>query len=89
MTTTARYNALKWFADHERLGPDGVLGRDPPSARMRRLMAKEGHVYRLPVGQFEYQKWLLTPEGREVLEQKGKRKKVGAPTNAERTHDHT
>lgn len=67
MLTPARYYALQWFSDHEALGPDGVFGRKPPSARMRRLMAKEGQVIRLPIGQFEYQKWLLTPQGREAL----------------------
>jgi hypothetical protein len=68
MTTPARYKALKWFLDHEELGPDGVFSRRPPSARMRRLMAKDGQVYRIPVGQFAYQQWRLTPEGREELQ---------------------
>jgi hypothetical protein len=66
-TTPARYSALKWFFDHETLGPDEMLTRKPPSARMRRLMAREGQVERQPLGQFEYQKWLLTAQGRAVL----------------------
>lgn len=70
MTTPARYKALQWFFDHEQLGPDGVFTRRPPSARMRRLMANDGHVFRIPVGQFAYQQWRLTPLGREVLQQR-------------------
>jgi hypothetical protein len=70
MVTRARYHALQWLLDHEMLGPDEMLSRKPPSARMRRLMAKEGQVIRLPLGQFDYQKWLLTPQGREVLRAK-------------------
>ena len=70
MPTPARYYALQWLLDHEVLGPDGVFDRKPPSARMRRLMAQEGDVYRLPVGQFNYQQWRLTPQGRDKLLQK-------------------
>jgi hypothetical protein len=82
MTTPARYRALQWFLDHEVLGPDAVLlGRKPPSTKMRRLMAREGQVIRLPLGQFEYQKWLLTPLGRETLQRKPRR---GLP----RLHSH-
>ena len=67
MTTPARYRALQWFSDHEALGPDEMLSRKPPSAKMRRMMAREGQVIRLPLGQFELYKWRLTPQGREVL----------------------
>lgn len=67
MTTPARYKALKWFLDHEELGPNGVLTRRPPSARMRKLMAQDDQVFRIPVGQFSYQQWRLTPKGREIL----------------------
>ena len=67
MTTPARYKALKWFFDHEELGPDGVFTRRPPSARMRKLMAQEDQVFRIPVGQFAYQQWRLTEKGREIL----------------------
>jgi hypothetical protein len=70
MPTACRYRALQWFLDHELLGPDGVFDRRPPSAKMRRLMADEGQVVRLPTGQFGYQKWLLTALGREVLQSK-------------------
>lgn len=67
MTTPARYRALQWFLDHEALGPDAMMRRQPPTTRMRRLMAKEGEVIRLPLGQFEHGKWLLTSKGREKL----------------------
>lgn len=80
MPSPARYNALQWFFDHEAQGPDGVFTRRPPSARMRRLMAKQGELIRLPIGQFEYQKWLLTDKGREVLagrpQPKGRRRRL-------------
>ena len=67
MTTPARYRALQWFLDHEVLGSTGVFFRTPPSARMRRLMARQGDVYRLPIGQFELYQWRLTEQGRQVL----------------------
>jgi hypothetical protein len=85
MPTPARYYALQWFHDHEALGPDGVITRKPPSARMRRLMAKEGQVIRLPIGQFEYQKWLLTPKGREALQAKPTRRKKADADEHQRT----
>jgi hypothetical protein len=78
MPTPARYIALQWFADHEALGPDAVFQRKPPSARMRHMMAQEGEVMRLPIGQFEYQKWLLTDKGREILAARRTRKKKAA-----------
>lgn len=67
MPTTARYHALQWFRDHEEGGPDAVFNRRPPTVRMRRLMAKEGEVVRLPLGQFEHFQWRLTPLGRDKL----------------------
>jgi hypothetical protein len=67
MPTPARYHALQWFHDHEALGRDEMLTRDPPTVRMRRLMAKEGEVVRIPVGQLEHYQWRLTPLGREKL----------------------
>jgi hypothetical protein len=72
VVTRTRYYALQWLLDHEVLGPDGVFDRKPPSTRMRRLMAQEGDVFRLPVGQFNYQQWRLTPQGRDKLLQKPK-----------------
>lgn len=79
MTTKARFGALEWFRSHEELGPDGVFDRKPPSARMRRMMAREGQVIRLPIGQFGYQKWILTPQGREVLQSKPTRRRQSLP----------
>jgi hypothetical protein len=70
MPSPARYRALQWFRDHEALGPDGVFNRKPPSGRMRNMMAADGQVAKEPVGQFKYQRWLLTAKGREVLEAK-------------------
>lgn len=64
--TKARRLALQWFADHER-EPLSVLMADKPTPRMRRLMVKEGHVARIPVGQFGFDKWVLTYAGREAL----------------------
>ena len=75
MPTPARYKALQWFHDHETFGPDGVFGGRPPSTKMRRMMAREGEVVRLPMGQFGYQKWLLTAKGREALATKPTRKR--------------
>ena len=74
MPTAARYKALQWFLDHEEQGPDAVFNRKPPSGRMRRLMARQGQVERLPLGQFGYEKWRLTPLGRKALENKPKPK---------------
>jgi hypothetical protein len=75
MVTAARYAALQWFLDHETLGPDAMLRRKPPLARMRRLMAKEGHVSRLPLAQFALGTWSLTPHGSAVLKTKPARKR--------------
>jgi hypothetical protein len=79
MPSAGRYRALTWFRDHEALGPDSVIDRKPPSARMRRLMAKEGQVAKQPIGQFKYQRWLLTAKGREVLEAKPAVRRRGLP----------
>jgi hypothetical protein len=79
MATSARYRALQWFLDHEESGPDEVFNRKPPTTRMRRLMAKDGEVIRLPIGQFGYQKWILTPLGREVLQTKPTRRRRSLP----------
>ena len=84
MTTLARFRALQWFFDHEARGPDSVFNQKPPSARMRRLMSQEGQVIRLPIGQFEYQKWLLTPKGREALQTKPPPRRRRSITDAER-----
>jgi hypothetical protein len=67
MTTPARYRALQWFLDHEALGPDAVFNSKPPTVRMRNMMEVAGQVAKEPVGQFKYQRWLLTAKGREVL----------------------
>lgn len=83
MPTKARFVALQWFHDHEAGGPDAVFTRKPPSAKMRRLMAREGEVMKLPIGQFEYQQWRLTPLGRELLNAKPTRRRkpaTDAPT---------
>jgi hypothetical protein len=84
MTTSARFKALQWFLDHETLGPDGVFDRKPPSTRMRRLMARQGEVVRLPVGQFEYQKWILTAQGRDTLKTKPPPRRSRSMTDAKR-----
>jgi len=75
MPTPARYYALQWFSDHEAHGPDAVIGRKAPTARMRSLMEKEGEVTHEPVGQFKYRKWILTPAGRKKLETKPPKKR--------------
>jgi hypothetical protein len=79
MTTTARYRALQWLFDHEVLGRTEMLMRTPPSTKMRRLMAREGQVFRIPVGQLEHYQWRLTPLGREVLQAKPKAKRRRPP----------
>jgi len=81
MTTAARLKALQWFHDHEVGGPNAVFDRRPPSAKMRRLMAKEDQVMRLPVGQFEYHQWRLTPLGREVLAKRPTRRRKQKPAD--------
>jgi hypothetical protein len=43
MTTTMRWRALRWFADHA-VDVNGVMGRKQPSAWMRRLMIREGQL---------------------------------------------
>jgi hypothetical protein len=70
MPSAARYYALAWFRDHAEGGPDAVFNRKPPSGRMRKLMEAEGQVAKESVGQFKFQRWLLTAKGREVLEAK-------------------
>lgn len=79
MPTSARYYALQWFFDHEALGPNGVFGRKPPTSRMRKLMEEEGHVAKEPVGQFKFQRWLLTAKGREALQAKPAVRRVRLP----------
>ncbi|WLB24917.1 hypothetical protein QIH85_23850 [Bradyrhizobium japonicum] len=81
--TTARYAALQWFADHER-DPLSVLMAAKPSTKMRRLMAREGQVFRVPVGQFNYDRWLLTDAGRAALASRPKGRK-----HAHQTHTGT
>jgi hypothetical protein len=85
MTTAARLKALQWFYDHEVGGPNAVFDRRPPSTKMRRLMAKEGEVIKLPIGQFEYFQWRLTPHGREVLGTRPKRRRKLKPADAATT----
>jgi hypothetical protein len=46
---------------------------------MRRLMAKEGQVAKQPIGQFKYQRWLLTAKGRQVLKAKPVVRRRGLP----------
>ena len=84
MPTPARYVALRWFYDHEALGPDEVLRRKPPSARIRRLMVENGEVEKVPVGQFAFQKWVLTDKGREILNQKPPPRKRRSEADAKR-----
>jgi hypothetical protein len=84
MPTTARFHALQWFHDHEAGGPDAVFSRKPPTVRMRRLMAKEGEVVRLPLGQFEHFQWRLTPLGREALAKKPPARRSRSMTDAKR-----
>ena len=79
MTTPARYNALQWFFDHEVLGRTEMLTRPPPTVRMRKLMAREEQVYRIPVGQLDHYQWRLTAKGREVLENKPKIRRRSLP----------
>lgn len=79
MPTSARWYALQWFSDHEKGGPDAVLTRKAPSTRMRRLMVRNGQVERRPIGQFNFQAWVLTPEGREMLLKKPKARRPRHP----------
>jgi len=75
MTTPARYRALQWFADHEEAdGKTDMLFVKPPTAKMRRLMATDGLVIRLPLQHFGHEGWLLTPKGREVLANRKRRR---------------
>src|ERR1700722_16052636 len=69
MTTPARYRALRWFADHQ-ADPLSVLLRKRPSVRMRNLMEREHQLVRIALGQFNYNRWLLTGMGEQVLADK-------------------
>jgi hypothetical protein len=71
--TPARWYALRWFADHE-ADINAVMGRRPPSGKMRRLMLREGQAIPIMVGSFGYRRWELTSAGRELLANKRKRK---------------
>jgi hypothetical protein len=75
MPTPRRYRALQWFYDHEVLGNDAMLRRKAPTTWMRRLMLKEGEVEPYPIGQFGFQRWLLTPLGRQTLQTKPRSRK--------------
>ncbi len=81
--TARRYKALKWFYDHDVVGPDYVLTQTPPTARMRNLMAREHQVMRLPVGH-RLDKWLLTTHGIEALLRKGERRRDARRSKAAR-----
>jgi hypothetical protein len=66
-TTTARWRALFWFADHAR-DVNAVMGRKLPSTRMRNLMIREGQVVRVPAGGFGHARFVLTETGGALLE---------------------
>jgi hypothetical protein len=87
MTTPARYRALQWFLDHEELGRTAMLKRDPPTTKMRRLMAREGQVLRIPVGQLDHYQWRLTPAGRRALQNKPQRKRNRTRPDAKQQSD--
>ena len=53
-------------------------------------MAREGEVSRVPVGQFEYYQWRLTPLGLELLQsKKPSRRKGKSSEQAASTHSDT
>jgi hypothetical protein len=82
MTTTARWRALRWFADHA-ADINKVMGRRQPSGKMRKLMIREGQLQRVPVGGFGHAYFVLTEQGWLMLANKHKRKKA----NKEEDHD--
>jgi len=90
VTTRSRFYALQWFFDHEARGPNAVIDRKPPTARMVRLMKKEGELTTEPVGQFKYHKWILSPAGHEKLRHKPpprKKKDLPHADNSQRKQD--
>jgi hypothetical protein len=82
MTTTARWRALRWFADHA-ADINAVFGRRMPSAKMRKLMMRDGQIMSSDVGSFKHRRFELTAQGRAMLAEKYKRKKP----NKEEDHD--
>jgi hypothetical protein len=74
MTTTARWNALRWFADHA-LDINKVMGRRIPSTKMRNVMVRDGQLMCRPAGSFKYHRFELTARGQAMLVGKRKRKK--------------
>lgn len=69
--TTMRWRALNWFANHE-ADQHSVMGQRVPTAKMRNRMVREGQLLRVPVGQFDFHRFILTHAGRELLATKGK-----------------
>jgi hypothetical protein len=75
MTSTGRWKALRWFADHA-VDVNDMIGRGrPPTSKMRNLMIREGQLARVPLGSFGHAKFELTPEGCELLANKHKKKR--------------
>lgn len=75
MTTPARRHPLSWFSDHAR-DVNAVMGRQAPTARMRKLMIREGQVKRVPTALRNLRAHELTDAGH-ALRSAGRRKKGG------------
>lgn len=71
MVTTARWRALRWFADHA-VDINSVMGRRMPSTKMRRLMIRDGQLKGEQIA-FDGKRFTLTESGQALLARKGKR----------------
>jgi hypothetical protein len=65
MTTAARWRALHWFKDHA-ADVNAVMGRRQPTAKMRRLMIREGQLEAKKLDGFKLQAFVLTAAGAAV-----------------------
>jgi hypothetical protein len=87
MTTTARWKALRWFADHA-ADINAVMGRKMPSGKMRKLMIRDGQIASTDVGSFRHRRFELTAHGHAMLAEKHKRKKINKEEDHDERRDH-
>jgi len=62
--TPAQRNGLIWFAERE---PVGWFDETAPGHRMRSTLQKKGWIKRLPIKDALVVKYVVTPEGREMM----------------------
>lgn len=74
--TTKRWNALRWFYDHE-VDQKSVMCRPVPTVYMTRLMMRDGHICDAGTNIQYLKRLVLTELGRTILASKGCRKANG------------